>query len=456
MSLITVTKENEHAIDVGSKDCRFKKKYVGSTITTDYATISTNPGVILRKNDKAVKLTKGSYIDRLSYVEPNTFTLKSVSGVLRDVIYGELTGCTCSNPSHITLVPLIIVIDKSTDYNGELVRVNVDDIRDFIGDEINPDNAMVADVNFVGNTTIAFRCGFEPTYVLWNNKSVSPTKTGVSSNGDIGYTMNVDTVYAYNTLSVIGTGSTVVSTVVTGLMPTIDKSLTVDTLNTMMSALTDKYYSTAENEAIEVPDNELYVVLFNSVYGDIDSLKGQITKISLGKNSFSTKPTYKLDENKLYIQAGSLLNMLDSGKTVINWMGFSLDVSSIAAESTSRILTIGDLAVYGGTEEDSVTIDNNIITLNHYELSSGVSFNLYDDTGVKIPADTKMLVYEDVSEGQRIGVTVSTENFTDAFYNGYSTKPITVVKSTVRKVRYVVRELGKIDLTFIVNDLIKE
>lgn len=456
MSLITVTKENEHAIDVGSKDCRFKKKYVGSTITTDYATISTNPGVVLRKNDKAVKLTKGSYIDRLSYVDPNTFELKFVSGVLRDVIYGEITGCTCDNPSHVTLVPLIIVIDKSTDYNGKLVRVNVDDIRDFIGDEINPDNAIVTDINFVENTTIAFHCRFEPMYALWNNKSVTPTKTGVSSDGNIGYTMDVDTVYAYNMLSVVGKGSTVVSTVVTGLMPTIDKSLTVDTLNTMMSALTDKYYNTVENTVIDVPDNELYVVLFNGMYGDIDSLKGQITKISLGQNSFSTKPTYKLEDNKLYIQAGSLLNMIDSGKTVIDWMGFSLDVSSIATESASRVLTIGDLEVYGGTADDSVIINDNTITLNHYELTSGVSFNLYDDTGVKIPVNTKMLVYEEVSEGQRIGITVSNENFTDAFYNGYSTEPITIVKSTVRKVRYVAGELGKIDLTFIVNDLIKE
>lgn len=456
MSLISITKEDEHAINVGSKDCRFKKKYVGSTIITDYATISTNPGVVLKKNDKAVKLTKGSYIDRLTYVEPNLLELKTVSGVLRDVIYGELTGCTCDDPSHVTLVPLVIVIDKSTDYNGDIVCVNVDDIRDFIGDEINPDNATVTDINFVGNTMVAFHSKFEPIYVLWNNDAITPTRTGISSDGTIGYTMNVSTVYAYNSLSIIGTGSTVVATVVPGLMPTIEETLTIDTLNTMMSTLTDKYYNTVENAAIEVPDDELYVIVFNGVYGNIDSLKGQITTISLGQNSFSTKPTYKLEDNKLYIQAGSLLNMIDSGKTVIDWMGFSLDVSTIATESTSRVLTIGDLNVYGGTADDSVTIEGNTITLNHYELSSGVSFNLYDDTGTKIPTDTKMLVYEEVTEGQRIGVTVSNENFTDAFYNGYSTEPVIIVKSTTRKVRYVAGQYGKIDLTFIVNDLIKE
>lgn len=384
------------------------KKDVVETTATSYVEVSPDIGIILKCDEEVLRARKGDLIEQLVYVDPETSEVTTITGALHQVM---VITKRINQRDYIRLEGLII--DRSKEFNADLVRIPIANIRGFKGNSSSPEDIKIYNIKLEGDT-ISFATLFEPSMVMWNGEAIEVTKsTGSSASEGDTYTAKVSVVLKNNTLTVVGTGTSVttrtVEGTVPGVEPTLDDQMVVDVVNGM-SALYEALAGATEAPTI-TPDSTMYVPILHDVYGvtTVRFLSGtaEIAEYDLEKTvdvflgaGVAEAAFIVTNNNTLCVLAPVLADLMVNHpetpiKVEVN--GFGMELCETPS-TWVQPLNMTNAALHGSLDpEDSILFAGNETTVERSNTAVGAAITLADVSGTQLDVGT-MVIEHNMSE----------------------------------------------------------
>lgn len=443
------------------------KTDVVDTTSTSYVEVTPDVGIVLKNGDSVLRARKGDLIESLMYVDEN-LAVRSVTGSLHSVMFitKRLNG-----RDYIKAEGL--VIDKSTEFNSDLVRIPIQDIRGFKGNSVDPNDVKIYDVALDGDK-LSFITLFKPSMVTWNGELITVKLVGETATGNK-YSATVPSVLKTNTLTVIGTGSAVTTRTVEGIIPSIEPTysevIVQDTISSLSSIFPENDSESVDEETLK---ENLYVPVITGVYGgknltiqvDGDEVanyeENDRVTVALGDSSVELCP-FRVNGGKMEVLAPMMASVLttyptESIKVLAN--DFAVSVPNTKGDWLEPFAITGVNLYNSSDRDDEVTYDGNVIEVTRSNRDVGVSLSIVDHTGAAIPNDTVMVEYacgeEETlpSNYTMYKAGVPNKEGTLTVFHGKGEGAVTAIQSTANQLNVLIPEygLGEVNITF--NDVL--
>lgn len=442
--------------------CNCKTDVVDTTATS-YVEVTPDVGVILKNGDEVLRARKGDLIESLMYVDEE-LNLKSITGSLHSVMFitKRLNG-----RDYIKAEGL--VIDKSSEFNSDLVRIRIQDIRGFKGNSVDPNDIKIYDVALDGDK-LSFVTLFKPSMVTWNGDLISVKLVGETPTGNK-YTATVPNVLKSNTITVIGLGSAVTTRTVEGLVPGIEPIYSDVMVQDTIQALSDIFPpENADVDEDALIDN-VYVPVVTGVYGG-KSCKIQINgreavsyeeedrvQIAIGEANVSLCP-FRVTGGKMEVLAPLLAYVLtaypeETVKVLAN--DFAVKLPNTKGDWLQPFVVTG-AKLYGSNDyDDEVVYDGNSVQVTRSSRDVGVSLNIVDYAGVAVPESTMVVECGPESEDAYLPTAytlfktgVPNKDATLTLFEGKGEGNVTTIQSVDNQLNLVIPEygMGEVNVTF--------
>lgn len=441
------------------------------TNTTEFITASPDVGIVLRTDEKAAKVKCGDFVHDLVYVD-KAMRLQTISGVLVTVLCkvvkpqppvkpgAKKPGC-CPPPippqPMDLILPSVLVIDQSTEYDAKIVHIPIDAVRDFKADPVAPEDVRVWDVDFITDTQVAFYSKFEPVTVKWNGEVVEFTTMRGNVEGAKRYMITVNSMERLNYLTVVGTGNAIVNRSVAGIAPDVMDTFSADAVLAKVTAIVDTYWNQSENTTINLPVPTLYIPVLDHCY-DINTIdlsfpegylwryeRGDVFSLNLGRETYSYQSFFTMSDDKLLVSAPFLLYVMylmesHSVKMIVN--GFDIDLPferGVLWNEQNPVASINAFLDGNYDERDHCHIVNGGLCITRYDRTGGLAFTINDNpTGARL--DPGLLLMEVCREstgdddknawaarvaGMALGETLDDPMKSWVIFPDYSADPVT-------------------------------
>lgn len=449
------------------------KKDVVETTTTSYVEVTPDIGIVLKCGDEVLRARTGDLIEQLVYVDPQTTEIQTITGSLNRAMV------ITKRDNHRDYIRLEgLIIDRSKEFNADLVRIPIANIRGFKGNSSNPDDIKIYDILLDGNV-LTFSTLFEPSMVMWNGEKIEVEK-GVSSSATEGskYTATVPAVLKTNTLTVIGTGTAVttrtVEGIVPGVEPTLNDALVVDVINQMSSLYENLADYTGGSTAPTVdPNSTMYVPVAHGIYGATE------ISLSFGENepvatyamddtidvylgaAVADSPFVLMDDSTLCILAPLLAYQMVShpeNPITVGVNGFEFDLCETPSTWVQPLTLVG-AALHGSLDpEDTIVYSGNEVSVERSSGSVGAAISLADMEGVKLDAGTMVIEHYETDTDECFFVTMAGDpdpNATMVVKSSTKTREsVKAVVTTTETVNLFVPGTGKGQFKVIFKDVI--
>lgn len=466
--------------------------------STEFVVARPDMGIVLRTENKALKVHCGDLIKDLTYADKN-LKLQTVTGVLSNVLCRvemrptgvqppfdapniirstkAMDNCCCPphHPMGGRIIPAVIVLDLSSQYGSSVINVPIEAIRDFTADEIDPDDIRVWDFDFMTDTQVVFYSKFKPKMVLWNGKEVDVVKARGNVEGAQRYGIDVDTIYDENSIVVIGGGSVIVSTTVRGYAPTT-ATITPDDLKEAISTVETALKNATYDGTVGM------IKLLENCYGldEVQIALGEdatpvaMDKVSIKPNPINDEgevvvPIVSIDgQHNLYVnpvvfQYLVYMNASIGVKFVIN--GFNIEFPTLYDADNEPLKLTNFMLVYETSENDSACpCKDGEIHLTRYDRTCGLSYLIVDDKSEKVPAGSTNIIgvrndtqFERRDENaQTLDCLVLTRVVNDPMKSGeivdnYSTDPVVTENTSSRMIDVVIPGKGSTSIKFVTH-----
>ena len=444
------------------------KTDVLDTTATSYVEVTPDVGIILKNGDEVLRAKKGDLIESLVYVDEN-LAMQTITGSLHTVMFitKRLNG-----RDYIKAEGLII--DKSTEFNSDLVRIPIADIREFKGNSVDPDDIKIYDVALDGDK-LSFVTLFKPSMVTWNGDLISVKLVGDTPTGSK-YTATVPNVLKTNTITVIGLGSAVTTRTVEGLVPGIEPTysdvVVQDTIKALSEVFPDSDDTVVDEDAVI---ENCYVPVATGIYG------GKSCKIQInGREAASYEETdrvqvivgeaivdlcpFRVKGGKMEVLAPMLACILTTYPTEpirILANDFAVKIPNTKGDWLQPFVITG-ASLYGSSDmDDDVVYSGNTVQVTRSNRDVGVSLTVVDYAGVAVPQDTMMVECAPETEGAFLPTTytfykagIPNKSATITLFEGKGDGTVKTIASKDNQLNLVIPECGMGEVNVVFKDVL--